>query len=67
MSKHQDLKKWNELAEKQMKGKPVENLNWKTPEGIEVKPLYTAGDIEGLPQVDSLPGFALRLWSKAVQ
>ena len=58
MSKHQDLKKWNELAEKQMKGKPVENLNWKTPEGIEVKPLYTAGDIEGLPHVDSLPGFA---------
>ncbi len=58
MSKDRDLKKWNELAEKQMKGKPVERLNWKTPEGIEVKPLYTAGDIEGLPHVDSLPGFA---------
>ena len=58
MSKDRDLKKWNELAEKQMKGKPVETLNWKTPEGIEVKPLYTAGDIEGLPHVDSLPGFA---------
>ena len=58
MSKDQDLKKWDELAEKQMKGKPVESLNWKTPEGIQVKPLYTAGDIEDLPHVDSLPGFA---------
>ena len=58
MSKQNDLSKWNELATKQMKGKPVDSLNWKTPEGIEVKPLYTAADIEGLPHVGTLPGFA---------
>ena len=58
MSKHQDLEKWEELASKQMKGKAVESLNWKTPEGIEVKPLYTAEDIAGLPHVNTLPGFA---------
>ncbi len=57
MAKHPDLKKWEELAAKQMKGKPVESLNWKTPEGIEVKPLYTAEDIAGLPHVNTLPGF----------
>ena len=57
MSKHRELSKWEELASKQMKGKPVESLNWKTPEGIEVKPLYTAEDIEGLAHVNSLPGF----------
>ncbi|KPJ78639.1 MAG: methylmalonyl-CoA mutase [Deltaproteobacteria bacterium SG8_13] len=58
MSKHPDLKKWSELASKQMKGKPVESLNWQTPEGIEVKPLYTAGDIEKLSHVNTLPGFS---------
>jgi methylmalonyl-CoA mutase len=58
MSEHRDWKKWEELAAKQMKGKPVDSLNWKTPEGIEVKPLYTAEDLEGLPHVNTLPGFA---------
>ncbi|RDJ23012.1 methylmalonyl-CoA mutase [Bosea caraganae] len=31
---------------------------WLTPEGIPVKPLYTAADRDGLPFVDSLPGIA---------
>jgi methylmalonyl-CoA mutase len=51
-----DIKKWAELSAKEMK-KPVESLNWQTPEGILVKPLYTAGDLEGLEFVNSLPGF----------
>ena len=58
MSEHPDLQKWKELAAKQLKKKPLEDLNWKTPEGIEVKPLYTAEDIEGLPHVNTMPGFA---------
>ena len=33
-------------------------LNWVTPEGILVKPLYTAADLKGLPYTDTLPGFA---------
>ena len=45
MAEHPNLKKWQDLASKQMKGKPVESLNWKTPEGITVEPLYTAEEI----------------------
>jgi methylmalonyl-CoA mutase len=58
MAEHPDLKKWKDLATKQLRGKPLENLNWNTPEGILVKPLYTAEDIEGMPHVNTLPGFA---------
>jgi methylmalonyl-CoA mutase len=56
MSQHPDFKKWQELATKQMKGKPTESLQWQTPEGISVKPLYTAEDIEELESVNTLPG-----------
>jgi len=56
MSEHPRKKQWEELATKQMKGKPLESLEWNTPEGIKVKPLYTAEDIEGLEVVNTLPG-----------
>ncbi|WP_193368590.1 methylmalonyl-CoA mutase [Pelagibius marinus] len=49
---------WRALASKELKGAEPESLTWQTPEGIEVKPLYTAADLEGLETVDSLPGFA---------
>lgn len=52
------LGEWEKLAEKELKGKPLEGLQWTTPEGIEIKPLYTAADLEGLEHLDSLPGFA---------
>src|SRR5688572_18368709 len=52
-----DLKKWAELAGKETKG-TLDTLTWHTPEGIEVKPLYTAADLENLEDADSLPGFA---------
>ena len=42
---------WKKAAEKEVKGK---DLTWHTPEGIDVKPLYTAEDA-GDP---GLPGFA---------
>jgi methylmalonyl-CoA mutase len=58
MAEHPDLQKWKELAEKQLRGKPIEDLNWATPEGITVKPLYTAEDLEGMAHVNTLPGFA---------
>ncbi len=41
-----------------MKGKSVETLSWMTPEGIKVKPLYTAEDLEGMESVNTLPGMA---------
>lgn len=55
---HTDKDKWKELAEKELRGKPLESLNWKTPEGIEVKPLYTRDDLDELECVDSFPGFS---------
>jgi methylmalonyl-CoA mutase len=58
MSQHPDFQKWEELAAKLMKGKPLDSLNWQTPEGIGIKPLYTAEDIEGLESVNTLPGLA---------
>jgi methylmalonyl-CoA mutase len=58
MAAHPDLQKWIDLASKQMKGKPLESLNWDTPEGIRVKPLYTAEDLEGMEHVNTLPGIA---------
>lgn len=53
-----DLKQWEALASKELKGKDTSTLNWQTLEGITVKPLYTAADVEGLPQMGELPGVA---------
>ncbi|WP_106640742.1 methylmalonyl-CoA mutase [Allosphingosinicella vermicomposti] len=44
---------WEALAAKEVKGR---DLTWQTPEGIAVKPLYTAEDVEGIDP--GLPGFA---------
>ncbi len=52
-----DTAKWKELAEKELRGRALEDLNWETLEGIEVKPLYTEEDIKDLPHMGSLPGF----------
>jgi len=49
-------RKWKEAAIKELKGKPLEALNWETPEGISVKPIYTAEDLEGLDTVNTLSG-----------
>lgn len=51
------VKDWEALAEKETKATP-DKLIWHTPEGIEVKPLYTAEDLAGIEHLDSLPGFA---------
>lgn len=53
-----DLNAWKALATKEMKGGDPESLVWDTLEGIAVKPLYTAADVEGLPQMGEMPGFA---------
>ncbi|MFY9943659.1 MAG: methylmalonyl-CoA mutase [Desulfobacterales bacterium] len=58
MAEHPELQKWIDLASKQMKGKPIESLNWETPEGILVKPLYTAEDLEAMEHLNTLPGMA---------
>jgi methylmalonyl-CoA mutase len=58
MSQHTKKEKWEQIASKQMKGKSVDTLDWMTPEGIKVKALYTAEDIEGMECVNTLPGMA---------
>lgn len=52
------LDEWRKLAEKELKGRDPESLNWQTLEGIEVKPLYTQADTDGLDHMHSLPGLA---------
>ena len=51
------LNDWLRAAAKSAPGGDVAALNWVTPEGITVKPLYTAADLAGLPHSDTLPGF----------
>ncbi|MCL4699165.1 MAG: methylmalonyl-CoA mutase, partial [Burkholderiaceae bacterium] len=55
------LEQWHKAAAKSAPGGDVQSLNWVTPEGIVVKPLYTAADTAALPRpdlADTLPGFA---------
>ena len=51
------LEQWGKAAAKQSPGGDVGSLNWTTPEGIVVKPLYTSADTSALPHADTLPGF----------
>ncbi len=51
------LEAWAKAAAKSAPGGDVNALNWETPDGITVKPLYTAADTEGLPYANTLPGF----------
>ena len=56
MGKHPDKEKWEALAEKELRGKPLDSLTWKSPEGIDIKPLYTAEDLEEIEFNNTLPG-----------
>jgi|TARA_B100000315_G_scaffold64561_1_gene58614 methylmalonyl-CoA mutase len=51
-----DLSQWRALATSELEGAEPDNLVWQTPEGIAVKPLYTAADLEVLAEQGSLPG-----------
>ncbi|MGB0960693.1 MAG: methylmalonyl-CoA mutase [Halocynthiibacter sp.] len=51
-----DTKKWAEIAEKELRGKALDDLNWNTLEDIDVKPLYTADDTKDLPHMGGIPG-----------
>jgi methylmalonyl-CoA mutase len=52
------LAAWAQAAAKSAPAGKLEALDWVTPEGIRVKPMYTAADLHGLPHTDTLPGFA---------
>ncbi len=54
-----DAKKtWETLAEKELRGRPIDDLTWQTPEGIDVQPVYTADDTDGLAHMGGMPGVA---------
>jgi methylmalonyl-CoA mutase cobalamin-binding domain/chain len=48
---------WEALAKRELKGEDPSKLDWHTPEGIGVKPLYTEEDLEGVDHLGSMPGF----------
>ena len=50
------LEKWKLLAEKELKDKSIDSLNWETPEDINIKPLYTENDLKNLDHLNELPG-----------
>ena len=52
------LQQWSDAAQKSFSGSDLLGLNWNTPDGISIKPLYTAKDLQGLLHTDTLPGFA---------
>ena len=52
------LDQWKRAAAKSAPGGDLGKLDWHTPDGIVVKPLYTAADTANLPYTDTLPGFA---------
>src|SRR5579862_8631825 len=47
---------WRALASSELRGSDPDSLVWHTPEGIDVAPLFTAADLEGLETVGGLPG-----------
>ncbi len=51
-------KDWSERAEKELRGRPLEDLTWDSPEGIPVQPVYTQADVDGLAHMGSMPGEA---------
>ncbi len=51
------LDDWTKAAARSAPGGDVNALTWHTPDGISVKPLYTAQDTKDLPYTDTLPGF----------
>jgi methylmalonyl-CoA mutase len=58
MADSSQVGQWQSLAEKELRGKPLDELTWSSPEGIDVKPLYTEADLEGIEHLDTLPGVA---------
>ncbi|MGB1860490.1 MAG: methylmalonyl-CoA mutase family protein, partial [Arenicellales bacterium] len=55
-STERSLRAWQDLAARELSGDSPEGLEWVTPEGISIKPLYTAEDLEDLDHQGGLPG-----------
>ncbi len=51
-----DKKTWEGIAEKELRGKPLDSLTWNTLEGIDVQPLYTEDDLKDVNHLGTIPG-----------
>ena len=49
---------WQGIAESELLGRPIDDLTWKTLEGIDVQPIYTEEDLEGVDHLGTIPGVA---------
>ncbi len=52
----EEIEAWKALAEKELRGQSLDGLVWTSPDGLPIRPLYTAQDLEGLEYTDTLPG-----------
>jgi len=52
----QDKDTWRKQAEKELRGRPLNDLTWNTLEGIHVSPIYTADDVVALDHMNTMPG-----------
>lgn len=48
---------WAKRAEKELRGKTIDDLTWQTLEDIKVKPVYFEEDLEGMSHLGSIPGY----------
>jgi methylmalonyl-CoA mutase len=56
LDKRKDYTNWKDLASSELRDKSLEDHYWETPEGIKVKPLYTAEDLKDLNHQIGMPG-----------
>lgn len=57
MTERKTITDWQTLVSGELRNRSLDDLTWNTPEGIDVKPLYTAEDVKDIPNIDNLPGF----------
>ncbi|WP_179381201.1 methylmalonyl-CoA mutase [Jannaschia marina] len=58
MAKTDDKTRWGQLAEGELRGRPLDALTWKTLEGIDVAPVYGPADLSGVDHLGPMPGEA---------
>ena len=51
-----DKEKWREIAIKELRGRQLDDLTWKTIEGIDIQPFYDEEDLSDLRHLGSIPG-----------
>ena len=61
-----DFDAWLRAAAKSAPNGDLAALNWQTPDGISVKPLYTAEDTKALPHANTLDRKSTRLNSSHI-